>query len=311
MINPSQNAIDAVKRFEFLKDFELFEGQGNSTTMRIFMPKLNGREFDVNDIEANLIEVVVDFSLSRSTVKKYEDNRRWQQMSKEARQKFRDYTSNTGELGELMLYTFLEGHLNAPQILSKMSLKTTPGDYTKKSDGIHYVKCSDSERYHLIFGEAKMNQDLSAAFKKAFESISIHQSGKEFEKSLISSQIDSEFMSEEDRQFVADILYPSRSEFKIKVSDAFGIFIGFEIDDSKGKTLSEDEYECWIKKEIEQFIQKRIKTIEGYLSDEWDFTENKKKYRKTSLTGKVFYVYLMPFTELIETRKQVTKGVTE
>ncbi|MGP5431578.1 HamA C-terminal domain-containing protein [Enterococcus malodoratus] len=311
MISISQKAIDAVKSFEFLKDLELFEGQGNSTTMHIFMPRLNGREFDFEDFQANLLEVVVDFSLSRSTVKKYEADRKWQQMSKEARQKFRDYTSNTGELGELILYTFLEGHLSAPQILSKMSLKTTSGDYTKKSDRIHFVKEDNSERYHLIFGEAKMYQDISSAFKNAFQSISIHQDGKDFEKSLISSQIDSELMNDEDKQFVTDILYPSRTKTDVKVSDAFGIFIGFEIDDARGKTLSEDEYESWVKNEIGSIIQKRIKTIERYLSDEWDFTENSKTYHKTSLIGKYFYVYLMPFTNLNENRKRITKGVTE
>lgn len=311
MINPSQKAIDAVKSFEFLDDLELFEGQGNSTTMHLFMPRLNGREFDINNIQASLLEVVVDFSLSRSTVRKYEDDRRWQQMSKEARQKFRDYTSNTGELGELILYTFLEGHLSAPQILSKMSLKTTSGDYTKQSDGIHFVKDKNSDRYHLIFGEAKMYKDISSGFKDAFQSISIHQNGKDFEKSLISSQINSELMDDEDRKFVADILYPSRSESGIKVSDAFGIFIGFEIDDTNGKTMSEDDYEIWIKSEIEILIKKRIKTIEKYLSGEWDFNENKKTYHKKSLMGKNFYVYLMPFTNLKETRKLITKGVTE
>lgn len=88
--------------------------------------------------------------------------------------KFRDYSTNKGELGELLLYTFFEGELGAPQILSKMSLKTRPGDYTKNSDGIHYLKLSNSDRYHLIFGEAKMNKQLSSGFKSAFESIAEH-----------------------------------------------------------------------------------------------------------------------------------------
>lgn len=311
MIIPSQKAIDAVSGFDFFQDFKLFEGKGNETTMHVFMPRLNGRGFDLEAIKESLLEVVVDFALSRSTIRKYEKERRWQQMSKEARQKFRDHTSNTGEIGELMLYTFLEGHLNAPQILSKMSLKTTPGDYTKKSDGIHFFKKGDSDTYHLIFGEAKMYQDISAAFKNAFQSISMHQSGKAFEKALISSQIESEFISDDEKKIVEDILYPSRAKKKLKVSDAFGIFIGFEINDEKGKTLTEEEYESWIQNEIRKVISKRIETIEGYILDEWEFNENKKIYNKKTLIEKIFYVYLMPITELSDTRMELTKGVTE
>ncbi|MEG2708682.1 MAG: Hachiman antiphage defense system protein HamA, partial [Vagococcus sp.] len=125
MIKPSRKAIDAVNGFDFLCDIDLFKNKGNRTSMKLFMPKINGREFDVEGLKDSLLEVVIDFSLTRVSIKKYEMDRRWQQMSKDARQKFRDYTSNKGELGELILYTFLEGHLSAPQILSKMSLKTT------------------------------------------------------------------------------------------------------------------------------------------------------------------------------------------
>ena len=36
-----------------------------------------------------------------------------------ARKKFKECLNNTGELGELLLYCFLEGHLNAPKIFNK------------------------------------------------------------------------------------------------------------------------------------------------------------------------------------------------
>ena len=106
--------------------------------------------------------------------------------------------------------------------------------------------------------------------------------------------------------------YGSKSKESIKVSDAFGIFIGFEVDDADGKTMSEDDYEAWIVEKVEKTIEKRIKTIESYISDEWDWSDNGgHKFHKKSLIGKNFYVYLMPFTNLQETRKIITKGVTE
>lgn len=298
MVQPSRKAIEAVKKFQFIDSIELFAGQGNSTTMQLFMPQVNSREFDVLSIQETLMEVLIDFSLTRITIEKYEKNRQWARLSKEARQKFRDYSTNKGELGELFLYTFLEGNLGAPQILSKMSLKTTSGDYTKNSDGIHYLKVPNTDRYHLIFGEAKMYQDITSGFRDAFESISTHKSGKEFEKSLISSQIESEFSDSEDRELINAILYPHETDSVIKVSDAFGIFIGFEIDDADGKTKTEDEYDEWVKMIIADTVKSKISTIE-------------KQITSKGLVANNFYVYLMPFVDLDNTRLAITKGITE
>ena len=302
MIELSVNAENAVKIFDKLAVINLFEGQEKSTDMNLFIPRFRGKGFDVQGIEKALMEVVIDFAVTRRRVKKYYENRSFMGLSKDARSKFRKYTENKGELGELLLYTFLEGELGAPQILSKMSLKTSPNEYVKQSDGIHYLKPKNSDRYYLIFGEAKMTKPLSVGFKKAFESISKHQEDddKKYEISLISSHIEEEIIEKPDQDLIETILYPSESEHRIKVSDAYGNFIGFEIDDSEGQKKTDDEYEEWLKKKIIATVKNKrtISRIEGYIKD-------------NNLVGETFYVYLLPFTDLETTREQLTKGITE
>lgn len=271
MFNISQYALDAVSTYTELDEVKIFEGQGNEVTMKLFMPRVNGREFDMESVTDSLIEVVIDFALNRPTVEKYKNDKAYSKMSQDARSKFREYADvkggDKGELGELILYTFLEGHLRAPQVLSKMAIKTTNKDYTKKSDGIHFLKFPNSEKYHLIFGEAKMytkaSGGLTGGFKSAFQSISAHQNDKSFEKSLISGLIDAEISDQDDRNLIVDILYPNKS--KIKVSDAFGIFIGFDFDDSKGKNILEDDYEQFVKKGIIDEVNNKKEIISDYI----------------------------------------------
>lgn len=43
-----------------------------------------------------------------------------------------------GELGEILLYLFLEQDLQAPKLFSKVELKTSSNDYIKGADGIHF-----------------------------------------------------------------------------------------------------------------------------------------------------------------------------
>ncbi|MCZ7621801.1 MULTISPECIES: DUF1837 domain-containing protein [Candidatus Kuenenia] len=59
-----------------------------------------------------------------------------------AASKFRDYNQNDGEAGVLLLLCFLEAHLQAPEISTKLEIKLSSNDYAKGSDAIRLpVEC--------------------------------------------------------------------------------------------------------------------------------------------------------------------------
>lgn len=303
-IEVSKKAEVAVKSFVELEDVNLFENCPNETPLKLFMPMINGKEFNYFIMEERLSEVIIDFALNRTTKEKYIHDGDFGRLSKEARKSFKSFTQNKGELGEFLLYTLLEGHLKAPKILSKMSLKTNSADYVKGADGVHIMKdLSNSNRYHLIYGESKMYTNITRAFKAAFDSIgrftsTSGNSAKSRELSLISSQIENEIIDDEDKELITEILYPTNGNIGIKVSDAYGIFVGFEfvIPEDK-KIITENEFDDWITQEVHNMVKQKVGTIESYI------TEN-------SLVGKNFYVYLMPFTDLDKTRSDIIEEVT-
>lgn len=304
MIEISKHTINAVQGLIKLDEVKLFKNSNNEIILNLFMPRLNGYEFDYLGMQNNLLEVIITFALDRRTIQRYEQNKQYAKLHNEARSKFKNAEQNKGELGEILLYTLLEGHLRAPQILSKMSMKTNSNDYVKGSDGIHFVKVKNSNRYHLIYGESKLYKNLSQAFQTAFESISRFSSSenlntRNFELSLIRTQIDNEIIDEEDQELVVKILYPSEEQADFAVSDAFGIFIGFEIDVEEERNLySEDNFEIFIKDKINSLINNKIPTIE-------------RKINNHELTNKNFYIYLMPFTDIDKSREEILKKVIE
>lgn len=215
---------------------------------------------------------------------------------------------NNGELGELLLFCFLEGHLDAPKILTKLELKTSNNLYVNGSDGVHLKKLSD-KKYQLIFGESKTYQDLNSAFDEAFKSISEFvnekniegndKSGISFEKGLISSNIESEDIFEEDEKEIFKVLlYPEeKANNKFSLDDAFSIFIGYDIDiNDEQLNLSNDEFHTEIKRkvvgQIEAYKDKIYKLIQEY-----------------ELIGHTFYVFIMPFTNIDENRKKILEKV--
>lgn len=82
-----------------------------------------------------------------------------------------DDPDQTGEAGEMLLYFIMESVLGAPQVVSKMDLKTNHKDEVKGSDGIHMRWNQSDGVVDIYFGEAKLRQDSSQAIASAIRSI--------------------------------------------------------------------------------------------------------------------------------------------
>ncbi len=79
-------------------------------------------------------------------------------------------SESSGEGGELLLFLLLERVLQRPQLISKMALKTNTQVHVHGTDGIH-ARLADGEVLDLYWGESKLYQSSSEAFKDCFESI--------------------------------------------------------------------------------------------------------------------------------------------
>lgn len=99
------------------------------------------------------------------------------QLTKEARKLFRhpDITDEspdkTGEAGEALLFFLMESIIQAPQIVSKMELKTNRKLEANGSDGIHARWNETDEVVDFYFGESKLYRNIDDAIYSALTSI--------------------------------------------------------------------------------------------------------------------------------------------
>lgn len=302
-LNP--NSKNAIKQFKHIKHMFISKNIDDGF-LDLFLLPINARNFDYNSVSDNLMESVADYALSRKIRDKYKDKA--MTLSKKAREKFKEAAKNDGELGELLLFCFLEGHLGAPKILTKLELKTSNQLYVNGSDGVHLKKISE-QKYQLIFGESKTHSDLKGAFDNAFKSISEFinevnakgddKSGINFEKGLISSNVESDIFEKDDEEILNVLLYPEKKNYNFCLDDAFSIFIGYEIDIKDEQTrYSNDEFPTEIERKI-------INQIEAYKNN------IHRLIKKYGLIGHTFYVFIMPFTNIDESRKKILKKVLE
>lgn len=287
----------------FLDSFEHLErislDSHGKNELNLFMLRINANEFDYELLVQNLLEPIITYSVSRKVKADYSN--RPHTLTKKAIERFVDYCSNTGELGELLLYAFLECHLNAPKILTKLELKTSTSLYVNGADGVHYLKLPNGN-YQLIFGESKTISDLTKALQAAFTSIAdfknqINKTGKSksginYEKSLISDNLTKETFSDEDAAFIRSLIYPKK-ENEFFVDDAFGVFVGYDMNISDDdKKLANDVFRDKIKRNIHEAITSKVDLINKYIDE-------------NGLSGHSFHIYILPFTDLSKNRTHV------
>ncbi|MEJ6534695.1 DUF1837 domain-containing protein [Pseudoalteromonas lipolytica] len=158
-------------------EHEFNKGEIN-TRVRLHYLKFNGNGEPMVKALANLLyEFIIDYCISSANRPEVLSARDSARLTKEARNLFRhptideDNPDRTGEAGELLLFFLIEAVLGAPQIVSKMELKTNHRDEVKGSDGIHARYNEDEALVDFFFGEAKLYVDPIAAISAALKSI--------------------------------------------------------------------------------------------------------------------------------------------
>lgn len=106
--------------------------------------------------------------------------------------KARKGSHRSGEGGELVLYIFNEWILKAPQIVSKMYLKTNHNMPVHGTDGIHAKFDVSTKTLHLYWGESKAHASLSGALSAALNSIAdfVNDHGEKREIEIVSNFLD-------------------------------------------------------------------------------------------------------------------------
>lgn len=277
------------------------------TKLSLYVLRIDGGRFDYESMHRELGNASISYVLSRSKFENIEPSK-YHEYIKQAQESFRKHDINDGEGGELFLYCFLETHLNAPKILSKMELKTASNDYVKGADGIHLLDLGDGA-FHLIFGESKMIGDSTqkdSSFRKAINDAmssikKVEAEGIGGEMNLVDSNLMKESFSEDVTAYLKKVIKPSALDTSITKANAFGIFVGFEIDitDWELKNMDDDEFSTKIKSQVKSMVESKYKYIEEQID-------------LNGLSGYHFYIYAVPFIKnkeinIDKTRKEIIK----
>lgn len=270
----------------------------NQNCLRLFHLEIRNNQFSFDGLIRFLRKNIGRYVFSRASIENFRLEGEEEAIGLEAIELLRKASNPKdsgagGELGEILLYLFLEQKLNAPKLLSKVELKTTKGQYVFGSDGVHLLQLNGQPvpSFQLVLGESKIQGDLKAAVDSAFVSITGVSQDTSNEIRLIEANLLAESFDPATTEFIKSLIVPSKRNLSINVDNAFGLFLGYSLD-LDGTKMSNSEYRTAASQKMATDIQNIASYIEKKIAD-------------TGLSGYSFYVYVIPFNNASEERAAI------
>jgi hypothetical protein len=209
----------------------------------------------------------------------------------------------TGEGGEMLLYILTKEFLKLPQLISKMSLKTSGNVHYHGVDGIHVKYDNVSNSLVLYWGESKMYSNISTALKDCFKSLKGFlldtlgaQSVQERDLELITANLNANVMDDNLEKLL--VRYFDKDDDLSNNIKYKGIcFVGFDCKQYPDKPLSKKIDE--VKKEITNELAS------------WKKTVSSKILEHPNLDLFEISVFLIPFPSVKEFRDYFLKTLAK
>lgn len=182
----------------------------------------------------------------------------------------------SSQMGEIILYAFLENVLKAPKVMSLVEFQQKK-DTKITSHGTHLLRLPDG-KYQLVVEVSAVCKTLLEGMDRAIEEIKyIRQHFNEYRRiaspSSLRGMVDSQTMGYIDSSFSLTDIRKSNN-----LSNSFGVFIGFDAPED----LNDENY----KDTLKEIVMGLIPSI-------------KKKLDENALKRFPIYIYLLPFNDAI------------
>jgi len=282
----------------------------NSNQLKLFMLDTENRLFNYPDLYIYIRSHISRYVYNRKRIRDTENSEAKQiQIFLDAIDHLKSVEEKDGkgkdrgagaELGEILLYLFLEKDLKAPKLLSKVEFKTSPDDYIKGCDAIHFrfrEKSDGSKVFQIVVGEAKIYDKVlgtNGALTRAFVSIKNYIENPKQDLRLLDSHVQNEFVDEGEARIIKSYLVSSSSQKKETV---FGVFIGYTSPYSDD-TVPNDTFDTEIIEKNKTYILSLKDQIISEIS-------------KHEISNYQFNFYFLPFHNAMKDRKHIIKLLKE
>lgn len=260
----------------------------NPNNIHAYLLNTNIYTFDYSSLTELVMENIYNYVYSRQEIRNDEqDNAAIRKSVLRASRMLRNQ-ANEDQLGQILIYIFLEKVLGAPKLMSKVEM----GNNYVNGDGL-FLNSIGPDKYQIVIGSSKLSDSLLKSIDKIIAQMdSITQGGNLNTSSLLTDINFKSHFSSNELQNLSSILVP-RKDNHLR-TNAFGVFIGYSLN------VDKERLECFDEEDAEKYMKDCIhRDLEQVLA-----CLNEKIY-ELGLQKHSFYVYMMPFTDVIVDSNQI------
>ena len=270
--------------------------------IRLFYLDIRNNRFDLEKLKTQLYYNLGQYAFSRAMIDRFAKAGNKDviisQAQKILRDKGVDIKGTGAELGELLLYVFLEEKLGAPKLMSRIE---TSVDYKDSlPDNIHLLPASVSgEPYHqLVFGASSIVGEIKYAINEVFERIARIEQRETDELTMIDNLIlhtpADRFVNEKDIEFLQRMTLPVEGKKPPKAT-SYAVFLGYTIG-LIPENYSLTEFPSLVEEKIVDDLRRNLPLII-------------EKIKKHNLGIHSFYFYIVPFNDAETNKKTVMEDI--
>lgn len=269
--------------------------------LRLFHLKIRNNKFNPEEMKTLLYRNIGEYVFSRARIERFKVNGDAFAVGAQA---IRVLNKNGGadvkgtgtELGEMLLYSFLEEKLNAPKLMSRVELSTDAKQYASTCDGIHLLtgQTSGLPYHQVVFGASSIVGDLTYAIDAAFDSILEIENNEDKELHMVDNVIFDRLLNEDEVELAKEIFLPTPNK-TTSYNTSYSVFLGYTIGLDPTK-YGVAEYPQIVEEKMQEDIRRNIDYILKKINDNF-------------LGQHSFYFYVLPFNDAEEEKKAIMEAV--
>ena len=280
-------------------------GLRNPEQLRIFHLNVSNNRFVFTSLEDYLTDIVSEYVFSRVQVQKLTDPKSGNNPRSIGLKALRimkkngaaDQKGTGNELGEILLYAFLEEKLGVYKLFSKVELNSATTPFGKESDSIHLLSLGDvggTTCYQTVFGTSNIKGKIKTAIDNAFDAIvRIENETGEGIHIVSSPTLEQSFEPDMLKEVISAIV-PEPGAAVVS-NNAYGVFLGYSLG-LDPSTRGNIEFLRALDKKMES----DIKNHASYIAE---------KIKTLRLDSHSFYFYIVPFNDAEVDKKQIMENL--
>jgi hypothetical protein len=243
--------------------------------------------FSFDTLKDFLLKNIGQYIYSRERIQKYIDDEKMTLIALKALKLMKDrYKGDISwlgeELGDLMLYVFLEQILDAPKVFSKFDV-SSDGSLVPGSSGVHLLQPNKAIPYYqTVFGKSHIVGNPRDAIDAVFVTLEAIKKDTSREMRIVESTAFHNNFSRDVTEYLKNIILPTKGKI-VSHDTAFGVFLGYSLGLDADNKSSEQ-----FRAELDEKMRLDIKNHVAYIAE---------KIKGAKMERYSFYFYFLPLNE--------------